>query len=146
MDELAVVVVGVDGSTESRLALEYAARRAATLRVVSVFESAGVFGARYGIPIPVSDEQIAKRVDAEMTALVDEAVKGLSERPHVQLSVQAGSAGRVLVEESKTADLLVVGHRGLGAITGALLGSVSMYCVLHAHCSVLVVRPTGPEH
>lgn len=146
MSAPALVVVGVDGSAESRLALDYAARRAAeqaaVLRVVAAFESAGVFGARYGVPIPVSDEQIAKSVHTETTAMISEVLESLPERPTVQLLVRAGPAGMLLVEESADSDLLVVGHRGLGAIAGALLGSVSLHCVLHAHCPVLVVRPT----
>ncbi len=54
-----VVVVGVDESADARRALAYGAREAAwlgaTLRVVSAFESSGIFGDRYGLPIPVSD-------------------------------------------------------------------------------------------
>ncbi len=37
-------------------------------------------------------------------------------------------------------DLLIVGSRGHGGFASALLGSVSLYCVLHAHCPVLVLR------
>lgn len=46
----------------------------------------------------------------------------------------------VLSRSAKGADLLVVGSRGHGGFASALLGSVSMYCVLHAHCPVLVLR------
>jgi nucleotide-binding universal stress UspA family protein len=46
----------------------------------------------------------------------------------------------VLIDESAQADLLVVGHRGRGAFTGMLLGSVSVHCVNGAHCPVVVVR------
>jgi nucleotide-binding universal stress UspA family protein len=146
MSEPAVIVVGVDGSDESRLALRYAARwaleQAAQLRVVAAFESVGMFGGRYGLPMPVSDEQIAKNVEAETSTLVNEVLEGLPERPQARLVARAGSAGRVLVEESANAALLVVGRRGLSGIAGALLGSVSMHCVLHARCPVLVMRPT----
>ena len=43
--------------------------------------------------------------------------------------------------ESIGVGLIVIGSRGLGAISRALLGSVSDSVVRHAHCPVLVVRP-----
>jgi nucleotide-binding universal stress UspA family protein len=49
----------------------------------------------------------------------------------------------VLVEASEGADLLVLGHRGRGALRSALLGSVGLHCVLHATCPVTVVRPAA---
>lgn len=42
--------------------------------------------------------------------------------------------------ESMNADLIVVGSRGLGGVTSALLGSVSKGVLKHAGCPVLVVR------
>ena len=145
MSSVEVFVVGVDDSPGSRLALEYAAAeavlRGAVLRVVSTFESSGMFGARYGVPIPVSDEQITKNIEAETEALVNEVVRTLPEPPRLEVVVRVGSAGAVLTAESSTADLLVVGHQGRGAIASTLLGSVGMHCVLHAHCPVTVVRP-----
>ncbi|XP_019179149.1 PREDICTED: uncharacterized protein LOC109174370 isoform X2 [Ipomoea nil] len=47
--------------------------------------------------------------------------------------------------EEMSVDLLVVGSRGLGNITRAFLGSVSDYCLHHAHCPVLIVKPTPKE-
>ncbi|PWA36883.1 universal stress protein A [Artemisia annua] len=54
-----------------------------------------------------------------------------------------GNPKEMIVEavEQMNADLLVVGSRGLGQIKRALLGSVSDYCVHHAKCPVLIVRP-----
>jgi nucleotide-binding universal stress UspA family protein len=49
----------------------------------------------------------------------------------------------LLVEQSRTAQLLVVGHRGCNAFASTLLGSTGLYCVLHAHSPVLVIRPRG---
>lgn len=141
----ATVVVGVDGSAESRAALEYAVDEAilrnASVYVLTVFESVGAFGARYGLPIPSSDDQIARRVHTEIRALVDEVLLERVVRPVVRLSVRAGwSAAHSLVTEAEAADLLVVGHRGLGGFASAVLGSVSLHCVLHARCPVVVVR------
>ena len=51
-----------------------------------------------------------------------------------------GNAAQVLLDVARDADLLVVGSRGHGGFTGALLGSVSQHCVHHAPCPVVVVR------
>lgn len=139
-----VIVVGVDGSEPSRAALRYAAsdavRRGALLRVVAAFESAGVFGARYSVPIPVSDETIAHKIELETRALLKEVLDTLPAAPSVDIVVRPGPTGSVLVDESRRADHLVVGHRGLGDLTSFLLGSSGLHCVLHAHCTVTVVR------
>ena len=46
----------------------------------------------------------------------------------------------VLLRTAKGADLLVIGSRGHGGLASALIGSVSLNCVLHAHCPVLVLH------
>ncbi len=139
------IVVGVDESDASRLALIYAVEEAvcrqAPLRVVTVFESAGRFGDRYSVPIPVSDEEIARREEVVTRKIVDEVLGATESPPEVRIVVTAGTTGPALVEESRTAALLVVGHRGRGELASVLLGSVGLYCVLHAHSPVLVVRP-----
>lgn len=35
--------------------------------------------------------------------------------------------------------MLVMGNRGLGRFTGALVGSVTQHCIQHADCPVLVI-------
>jgi len=138
------VVVGVDGSEQSLDALAYACAEAArwggALRVVAAFESAGLFGDRYGVPIPVSDQTIADRLSEETNALVRKALESFAEPPATQVAVMAGRASAVLVAESERADLLVIGHRGHGGVAGVVLGSVALHCVSHAHCPVTVVR------
>jgi nucleotide-binding universal stress UspA family protein len=56
-----------------------------------------------------------------------------------------GPAAKVLIDESKDADLLVVGSRGRGGFSGLLLGSVSQYVAHHCSCPVVIVRNI-PDH
>ena len=58
------------------------------------------------------------------------------------VDVVEGHASQVLVERSRHAELLVVGSRGRGGFDGMTLGSVSGHCAEHAHCSVMIVRPS----
>jgi nucleotide-binding universal stress UspA family protein len=144
MGSSGTIVVGIDDSEDARLALEYAvqeaALRGATVRAVATFESSGVFGDRYGLPIPVSDEQIAKSVQTDANTVISDVLDRVPERPEIEWVVKAGDAGVILAAESATADLLVVGHRGRGPMASAILGSVGLHCVLHAQCTVTVVR------
>ena len=60
----------------------------------------------------------------------------------IALKISAGRPERRLLKETKRreADLLIVGHRGVGGVQRALLGSVSERCAHNAVCSVLVAR------
>jgi nucleotide-binding universal stress UspA family protein len=59
----------------------------------------------------------------------------------VTTSVVQGYPARELLRAAEGADLLVVGSRGHGELSGMLLGSVSLHCVTHATCPVVVVHP-----
>ncbi|WP_428966485.1 universal stress protein [Micromonospora fluostatini] len=137
------VVVGVDGSPSSLVAAEQAAqaavRRSAPLQLVHGYLHPLGYGVPLnpydlGLPAPTSEAQ--KMLDQTATELSDRW-PGLD----VQARQVAGGPGATLVEESRRADLVVVGSRGLGGFAGLLLGSVSQQVAGHAHCPVLVVRP-----
>jgi nucleotide-binding universal stress UspA family protein len=138
------VLVGIDGSAQSATvfadAVAEARRRNARLRVISAFEPTATYAMRYGIAFPLADEAVAKNIEKELTDLVDPIADDLA-ADKLEVAALPGSPGAVLVQESQKADLLVVGHRGRGRAASTLLGSVGLYCVLHAHCPVLVVRP-----
>jgi nucleotide-binding universal stress UspA family protein len=60
----------------------------------------------------------------------------------IERRVDQGAAAAALVEESRGADLLVVGSRGHGGFAQLLLGSVSQQSAQHAFCPVVIVRDT----
>jgi nucleotide-binding universal stress UspA family protein len=133
-----LVIVGVDGSAESVTALKWASAYAsvtgATLRAAIAWHYPAVGPGPVGLaPESVSDEvrQSMRRVLANAVA----AAKADAEQV-----VAYGHPAQVLVDASKAAELLVVGSRGHGAFTGMMVGSVSIHCVTHAHCPVVVVR------
>ena len=138
------VVVGVDGSTESisalRWAAQYAAATAAAVKAVLCWHYPAAVGPA---PVGKAPKAITDQVRAEMQEHLDKAlteVFGTAAPARVQSEVAYGHPAEVLVTESQHADLLVVGNRGHGKFTGMLAGSVSMHCVTHAACPVVVVR------
>jgi nucleotide-binding universal stress UspA family protein len=137
------VVVGIDGSAGSRIALKwaagYAAATGATIRAVNAwhYPSAGPLPA--GVQPKVIDDEVRADRQATVDGVVTE-VFGSADPDGVTTVIAYGHPAPVLVEESAAADLLVVGHRGHGAFTGMLLGSVSIHCVTSARCPVVVVR------
>jgi nucleotide-binding universal stress UspA family protein len=141
MSEL--IVVGVDGSETARLATRWAAReareRGATLRLVSAWSLPT--GTYYG-PAPVSDDLVKDLVKAaeDTLAVALQEVRDEAGLIDVETSVEEGQASQVLLDASRTADLLVVGSRGLGGFRELLLGSVSQQLAHHATCPVVIVR------
>ena len=151
MDSNGVVVVGIDGSPGSRVAAEYAledaARRGARLHAVAAAPQPDIWAVRYGIDGPPPPVEIINRVRAGAEQQIEELLAAhpdLAARVEVDVQARTGVAGEVLTEAARGADLLVIGHRGRGTIASAVLGSVGLYCVLHAPCPVTVVRPV-PE-
>ncbi|MDG4798418.1 universal stress protein [Micromonospora sp. WMMD1082] len=137
------VVVGVDGSESSqeavRFAFEEAAWRGADLVAVHAWLYPTPAGP--GDILPLVYDLDAFRDEEERT--LAEAVAGWSERyPEVTVRrrLVRGSPARALVEESRTAQLVVVGARGRGALGALLLGSVSHAVLHHAHSPLAIVR------
>jgi len=134
------IVVGVDGSESSKQALRWAVRQAELTGGSVEAVTAWYYPATYGLaPVAVDGADLAgdaKRVLTEALAEVGD----LAPRVRVEPLIAEGHAATVLLAAAQGADLLVVGSRGHGGFTSALVGSVSLYCVLHARCPVLVVR------
>ena len=145
---MSTIVVGVDhsaGAKEAlRFALEEAKLRRATLRAVHAwhFRYEGWTGLEAGLRPIVADELHELR-DAAAAALDSTLREAIPDTAGVEVEPRAveGAPAAVLVEESRDADLLVVGSRGLGGFAQLLLGSVSQQCAHHAECPVVIVRP-----
>jgi nucleotide-binding universal stress UspA family protein len=138
-----LVVVGVDGSEESkeafRWALEEAHLRQATLRAVHAWTYPAIFGPTY-IPPEVIDRSVFEREAKQALDAIVAEIAGENPPAYVERVATEGPAAEVLVEAAAEADLLVVGSRGHGGFTGLLLGSVSQQCAHHAACAVVIVR------
>lgn len=137
------IVVGVDGSPSSVAALRWAIRQAALTGATVDAVTAWRLPSAYGLA-PVADSGMDFEADARkiLADALNEAAEA-GQEVTVRRSVAQGHPADVLVQAARGADLLVVGSRGHGGFTAALLGSVSHYCVHHAPCPVLVIRGTG---
>lgn len=134
-----LTLVGIDGSPEGAQALAWAANYATHVGGNLELLIAWNWPSSYGYPIAIAD------FDAEAIArtTIDKArTKVNFPADRLRVTVVGGVPAQELVEASARADLLVVGNRGHGGFTGLLLGSVGAHCVHHAHCPVVVVRPT----
>ncbi len=138
------VVVGADGSPSSAMAMAWAARYAqamgATVRAVLAWHYPVAVG---GPPVGVAPSSGTEEVERSRHEILDKAISaafGDSPSAGTERRVVYGHPAQVLIDESKDADLLVVGSRGHGGFTGMMLGSVSTHCVTHASCPVTVVR------
>jgi nucleotide-binding universal stress UspA family protein len=135
------IVVGVDGSDglQESLAVgrELAASLGARLDVVAAWEVTTIWNA---LPSSYSPQP-------DIEQLLDQTVHDVfgPDRPSgMRLKVLEGPAARVLLDVSKDALMIVVGNRGLRALAGVVLGSVSLRVAEHANCPVLVARGPVP--
>ena len=139
-DGIGRVVVGVDGSADSLLALRFAASaarlRGAPLEVVHVWQETD--HAAHGRLGPVGESAKAQ-ADREWQSILRTT---LAVAPDVEIISKhvSGYAQSVLLKASEGAALLVVGSRGRGGWAGLLLGSVSLRCITLSACPVAVIR------
>jgi nucleotide-binding universal stress UspA family protein len=144
-DEMNRIVVGIDGSAESKRALRWAVAeaklRGAALRVVHAWM----------FPYTAAGPGLDPMLDAQVIDDVRRSAEGLVERELAELGDEAagvdieravveGAPAPTLIEAAQGSDLLVVGSRGHGGFSGLLLGSVGQQCSHHAPCPLVIVR------
>jgi nucleotide-binding universal stress UspA family protein len=139
------IVVGIDGSEHSHRVLEWAVREAALrqapLTVLTVHQVAGSHWTGNPIVYPEDKPEEAKARQAAEEA-VSQVIGEVGDSKPASVTVRAvsGLPASELIEQSKGADLMVVGSRGGGGFVGLLMGSVSDQVAKHAACPVVVVR------
>lgn len=141
------VVVGVDRSDPARAAVEYAAdlarRRHLRLSVVHAYEPS-----QYTVRPTVGWEpQIEGVMRNSAQRVLDDTVEVLGMAyPELDVTsrLEAGSPVAALLDESKTAESVVLGSRGAGGFAGLLLGSTTLHVAAHAECPVIAV-PSPPD-
>jgi nucleotide-binding universal stress UspA family protein len=138
------VVVGVDGSDSSVAALNWAAQYASSTGAKVRAVLAWHYPTAAAVPpVGAAPESVRTETEEHMSEALRDALAQVSPAEAaaaIETRTSYGHPAEVLIEESRHADLLVVGSRGHGAFTGMLVGSVSIHCVTGAFCPVVVVR------
>lgn len=132
------VVVGIDGSTDSLHALDWATAQAAEhgwpVLLVNAYEPLVVAKPAMGLRLP----DAAEHSDAVLSH-----ARSWVMNAHPELTVstksEEGPAPRVLLESAKDGRMLVVGREGLGRFAELVLGSVSLACASRATTPVAVI-------
>jgi nucleotide-binding universal stress UspA family protein len=141
MDE---VVVGVDGSDESREALQWAASLSALagtpLRALTAWTYPRL-AIIPGGPEPGSRQDMEAEALADLLVCVESTLGAVP--AGARLEVVGGPAANAILETVGAGSVLVLGTRGRGGFTGMLLGSVSRASIEYAPCPVVVARDTG---
>ena len=130
------VLVGIDCSPASELAVavafDEASRRGVALTALHVWSDVAVYQLPWLDWKPEADRSLAEYLAGWQERYPDVKVQRLIALDH---------PGRMLIEESESAQLVVVGSHGRGGLTGMLLGSVSNAVVHSVRAPVIVARP-----
>jgi nucleotide-binding universal stress UspA family protein len=143
------IVVGVDGSPISKLALRWAVDQArltgATVDAVIAWQVPESMTGNAWVAMLVEEPGFDVLAEKELTEAISE-VAGSDPDVTINPIVAKGWPAEVLLNAAEGADLLVIGSRGRGAFASALLGSVSQNCAHHATCPLLIIRTPKDEH
>jgi nucleotide-binding universal stress UspA family protein len=143
------ILAGVDGSAGSdqavRWATALAVQRDYTLHVVHALEVAKLY---YYVGDIAGKGALEKAVGEDGEQIVRNAVEvARSVDGGVTVTTETSTQPPVplLIELSRDARMLVLGHAGRGGFGGMLVGSIASAVASHAHCPVAVIRDTGSQ-
>ena len=148
------IIVGVDGSDNSRRALGWAIREAVErhlpVAVLTVHPDPVRPATEVYWGVRAGDSFKPELAQKSLQEFVDKVVSEIDGTvPEITVDVAIGEVAEELIKASRDADLLVVGSRGSGGFTRLLLGSTSSQVTHHAACPVVVIPGThqaaGPK-
>ena len=134
---MGTIVVGVDGSEDSLVALAWAAEEAkvhrSTLHVIHSWT--------FPAPMPGTDGLPEADIRGVAEQVLADAVASLGSDPGVEIRSEIANelGAHALIHASDGADMVVVGSRGRGGFKGLLLGSVSQQVAHHAKCPIVII-------
>ena len=140
------ILVPLDGSQNSFAALAHAVALAKTTEAELHILYARALSQQLPLASQISGCKIplytVDKPEAFAKTIIDAAVASVPETVNIKTHVETGAPTIVIKEfaEQHKVDMIVIGSRGLGAISGLILGSVSGYVVHQAKCPVLVVK------
>jgi nucleotide-binding universal stress UspA family protein len=142
------IVVGVDDTPESLLAVDWAAHEAAARHQPLQILHAFIWPLLH-VPLGPAPEgppeggfrNAAEHIVAGAVARARAAQPGLT----VTTVTPEAAPAAALIAQSRRASLVVLGHRGLDRVTGLLVGSIAVRVAAHTRCPVVVVPPTRPS-
>lgn len=142
-----VVLVGVDGSSPSLHALDWAAAQALRLgwplHVVCAYSLPSFTAASLDGGYAALDDTAI--LDGAKAVLEEAKARAEATGIEVRASVTTGDPAGVLVDMSREHRLVVAGTRGHGGFAGRLLGTVSSALPAHSHCPTVVVPYLGED-
>ena len=140
------IVVGYDGSKSASHAVEWAAREAKRLgRPLTVLSVVDYGGLGYAGPVGLAHWWPEVALEAGTQLSTEGAQRAKAVTPEVEVTPEraTGPTAAVLIEVSRTAELMVVGTRGRGELFNLAIGSVAASLAAQGRCPVVVVRGDG---
>lgn len=138
------IMVGVDGSSSAEEAVRWAAAEARVRRLPLSLVHAYPWAERMrrtGKPQPeVHDEELFRREAAETLQQAGAQARAAAPEIEIATEVVDGRPVEVLTGRARGAEMVVLGSRGLGGVSGLLLGSVAVGLAAQASCPVVIVR------
>ena len=136
------ILLAVDGSEHALNAARTAGELARSMQAERML----IVIAYDPIPPYLGEPNLQQAIDARLedaNKVLDAAKAAVGTLPfEVITELIEGSAAEAIIKvaDTRQSDIIIMGSRGLGRLTGALLGSTSQKVISHAPCPVLIVR------